>query len=437
VTDAPAPGTTVPEELEGGFSRRTLGWITGVAVTSLALAILLIAFGDDLEARRPNPHANTFSRSAVGHRALVEFLREMGLGVVSRQSPGAGGTGPARPLVLAEPDTGGPSGDQMPRIESLRADAVRRQAALVLVLPKWRGAPRKDKPEWIDKARLLPDQVVLRVLAALGDSALKGAALDRAGTGGLRCSAAWTSTAFRIETSPPQLLRLMPGFEPVVRCGGGLLVARRKLGEGPEVYVVSDPDVLNNHGLGLGDNAALVYGLLAVRLRAAGVVFDETIHGFNRIPGLMAELRSFPLVLAVLQGLVLAGMLVWAGVGRFGKPLPVTHGAEAGKEILIDNTARLLAGGGYAADSLARYFRQVTRAVAASFFLPPDLPEPEMLARLQRIADGRRVAVDLAAIERRIQALPEGPRAAERAARIAKSLYDWRLEMTNGTRQGS
>jgi hypothetical protein len=435
VTDAPE--ATVPEELEGGFSRRTLGWITGVAVTSLALAILLIAFGDDLEARRPNPHANTFSRSAVGHRALVEFLREMGLGVVSRQSPGAGSAGPRRPLVLAEPDTGGPTGDQTPRIESLRADALRRRAPLVLVLPKWRGAPRQDKPEWIDKARLLPAQTVLRVLAALDDSALKGAALDRAGMGPLRCSAAWTSTAFRIETSPPQLLRPMPAFEPVVRCGGGLLVARRRLGEGPEVYVVSDPDVLNNHGLGLGDNAVLVHELLAVRLRAAGIVFDETIHGFNRVPGLMAELRSFPLALAVLQGLVLAGMLVWAGVGRFGKPLPVAGDAEAGKEILIDNTARLLAGGGYAADSLSRYFRQVTRAVAAFHFLPPDLPEPEMLARLQQIANGRGVKVDLAAIERSIRALPEGPRGAERAARIAKSLYDWRLEMTNGTRQGS
>lgn len=426
----PSP-PSVPEELEGGFSRRTLGWIVGVSVTSFVLAVLLIVFGDDLEARRPNPHANTFSSSALGHKAAVGFLREMGLGVVSRQSPAGAGAGPGRPLILAEPEDG------TPRIEALRDEALRREAALVLVLPKWQGAPRKDKPEWIGNAGLLPEPAVLQAAAALGDPALAKLALRRSGTGGLRCTASWTSGALRIETSPPQLLRPEPALEPVVRCGEGLLVARRQLQEGPAVYLVSDPDVLNNHGLGLGDNAALVYQLLAVQLQATGVVFDETIHGFNRIPGLMAELRRFPLVLAVLQGLVLAGMLVWAGIGRFGKPLPATSGPEAGKEILIDNTARLLAGGGHAADSLARYFRQVTRAVAASFFLPPDLPEPEMLARLQQIANGRRVGVDLAALERRIQALPEGPRAAERAARIARSLHNWRLEMTHGTRQGS
>ena len=431
MTDAPLPESPVAGELEGGFSRRTLGWITGVAVTSLALGIGLIVFGDDLEARKPNPQANTFSRSALGHKALVDFLREMGLGVVSRQTPGGGGAGPRKPLVLAEPDAG------TLRIEALRGEALQRRAPLVLVLPKWKGTPRKDRPAWIGEARLLPAEAVLGALDALGDSALSGAAVSRAGSGGLRCAAAWTAEPFRIETAPPQLLRPAPAFESVVRCGDGVLVARRQLAGGPELWVVSDPDVLNNHGLGLGDNAVLVHELLTVRLRAAGAVFDETIHGFNRVPGLMAELRSFPLVLAVLQGLVLAGMLVWAGVGRFGKPLPVSHGAGAGKEILIDNTARLLAGGGHAADSLARYYRQVTRSAAAYFFLPPDLPEPETIARLQQIANGRKVKVDLVAIERRIQALPAGPRAAERAARIAKALYDWRLEMTNGTRQGS
>lgn len=427
----PLPEASEPEEPEAVFSRRTLGWLVGVSLTSFALMMLLVAFGDDLAARRPNPQANTFSRSALGHRAVVELLRETGLGVVSRQSPAGAGVGPRRPLVLAEPD------QRRSRIEALRDEALQRKAALVFVLPKWVGAPRKDKPEWIGGAGLLPESAVLWVAAALGDPALRGLSLRRSGPGNLRCSASWTSEAFRIETSPPQLLRTDPALEPVVRCGDGLLVARRKLAEGPEVYLLSDPDVLNNHGLGLGDNAALVYQLLAVQLQATGVVFDETIHGFNRTPGLMAELRRFPLVLAVLQGLVLAGMLVWAGLGRFGKPLPVAGGLEAGKEVLIDNTARLLAGGGHAADSLARYYRQTMRAVAAWFFLPPDLPEPEMVARLQQLANSRRVAVDLVAIERRIQALPEGPRAAERAARIARSLYEWRLEMTHGTRQGS
>ena len=81
------------------------------------------------------------------------------------------------------------------------------------------------------------------------------------------------------------------------------------------------------------------------------MVFDETIHGFNRTPGLLAEALRFPMVLAVLQGLLLLGLVLWAGMGRFGKPLPAAPGLAAGKEVLIGNTAKLLADGGHAADS--------------------------------------------------------------------------------------
>jgi hypothetical protein len=424
--------TEAPEELEGGFSRRIVNWVVGIALASFVAAILLSAFGEDLQ-RRPTPGPNTFSDSALGHRALAEFLRSAGLGVASRQSP-AGGTGPTRPLILAEPD----AARQLHRIEGLREEAAAREAPLVVVLPKWKGEPRKGKPEWLDKVAFLPERELRKVLEAI-DPELKAVGFSRQGRTS-RCVAVWAGggPALAVEAAPAQLL--LPNallLEPVVQCGGGLLVARRNLtSEGPELFLIADPDVLNNHGLGRGDNAVLVHRLLVERIGASGVVFDETIHGFNRTPGLLAEALRFPLVLAVLQALVLAGAVLWAGMGRFGKPLPAAAGLAAGKELLIDNTAKLLANGGHAADSLARYFRQTTRAVAAHYFLPHDLPDGEVLARLQRITDGRGVRIDLAAQERRLQSLPEGRGAGERAARIARRLHQWRLEMTHGNRQG-
>src|SRR6185295_9450564 len=104
-------------------------------------SILLGVYGKDLE-RRPNARANTFSYSALGHRALAEMLKSLGLEVRSRRVP-AGGIGPRRPLVLAEPDFLHPSGNW----RTLRDEAKARDASLVLVLPKWRGVSRKDKPE--------------------------------------------------------------------------------------------------------------------------------------------------------------------------------------------------------------------------------------------------------------------------------------------------
>jgi hypothetical protein len=411
-------------EIEGGFSRRGLGWIVGGTVLSFVAFVLLGVYGRDLESR-PTPEANTFSYSALGHRGLADFLRSMGLGVLSRQAP-AGGLGPGRPLVLAEPDL-----RDAARLKVLHGEARDHHAGLVLVLPKWQpGAPRENRPDWLAAVTLLPAARAEQVVADLGDEGLRNVQIVRPG-GALRCA-----TGLEIDVEP-QLLKPSPALEPVVSCPGGYLIAKRAGTAEPSTFLISDPDLLNNQGLGRGGNAGAVYRLLTRDLAATGVVFDETTHGFHRVPGLLAEALRFPMVLGVLQSLLLLATVLWAGMGRFGKPLPAAAGLAAGKEILIDNTAKLLAGGGHSADSLLLYLRQTTRAVAAHYFLPPDLPESERSARLQRLTDDRRQGLNLAALERGIQRLPAGRRGGEQAARIAGRLHEWRWEMTNVDRKGS
>ncbi len=426
----PAPEIVEPPEIEGGFSRRTLGWVIGCVAVSFVAAILLSVYGRDLTSRS-TPEANTFSYSAVGHHGLVEFLRSMGLGVVSRQAP-AGGVGPGRPLVVAEPDS-----SDSARLKTLREEARDRHAALVIVLPKWvPGPPDEKKPDWLSKVTLMSPERVELALRAFGDGELKEVKVQRAGR--LRCTAEWGGSEAVLDIAPPaQLLAPSPDLEPVVQCPEGYLIARRVGKPEPRTFVIADPDLLNNQGLGRGDNAEGIYRFFTQDLAAQGLVFDETIHGFNRVPGLLAESLRFPMVLGVLQSLLLLGVVLWAGMGRFGKPLPAAPALGAGKEILIDNTAKLLVNGGYAGDSLFLYFRQVTRAVAAHYFLPPDLPEAERLARLQRITHLHGLTWDLAALERSIHQLPDGRRGGDGAARIARRLYDWRMEMMNGNREGS
>lgn len=440
------PETPEVTELEGGFSRRKLAWAVGVAVASFVIFLLLLAFGRDLEGPPP-PGPNTFSTSALGHQAAVELLRELGLGVLSRQSPG-GGTDAAHPLVVAEPDPSLGGGSE--RLEALWREARDRGAPLVIVLPKWSpGPPQEGRKEWLAKVDLMPVEQVSWFVRRFEDPDLRVSAqrVRRARD----CQARWrpedepTPLGIRIDEAA-QLLAPQKGLDPIVWCAGGLLVARRlaasgkddeDAGDRPQVVVVADPDLLNNHGLGQGENAAAFYQLLATALDAKGVVFDETIHGFNRTRGLIAEALRFPMVLGVMQGLLLLGLVLWAGMGRFGKPLPVTLGLARGKEVLIGNTAELLAGGHHAADSLARYFQQTTRAVAAHYFVPPDLPEPDRLARLQRLAERHGKRMNLTALEADIQRLPTGRRGEEQAAWIAQALYDWRLEMTNVDRKSS
>lgn len=427
----PAVTSEEAPEIEGGFSRRALGWIVGSTVVSFLAFVLLSVYGRDLE-RRATPQANTFSYSALGHRGLVELLRSMGLGVVSRQAP-AGGVGPGRPLILAEPDARDPE-----RLKTLRAEARDRRAPLVLVLPKWSpGPPARKRPDWLSRVSLISTTEVERVVRELGDEDLRDVAVERPG-GTLSCTARWGSSPVELRIDhEPQLLTPSPALAPVVECSGGYLIARRAGVAEPATFLISDPDLLNNQGLDREGNAEGIYQFLTQDLAATGVVFDETIHGFNRIPGLLAEALRFPMVLGVLQSLLLLGVVLWAGMGRFGKPLPAAAGLGAGKEILIDNTAKLLANGGHAADSLLLYFRQTTRAVAVHYFLPPDLAESERMARLQQLTDRRGQRLNLAAAERSIGRLPAGRRGDEQAARIAGRLHEWRWEMTNVNRQGS
>lgn len=428
------------KEMEGGFSRSIIGWIVGVGVVSFALALLLSAFGEDLF-EKPTPDTNSFSRSALGHRALAELLRSLGIGVVSRRAPGTGTPGVVRPVVAAEPDP-----DVLLQAEDRLPELVREahasQAPLVVVLPKWRGLPHPKNPGWVGGAALLSEGTVLQVLEQLGAEGLKEAGIEREKGPRVRgCSAGWRSAGdidYRVDLAPAQLLEPGPGLEPEVTCGKGLLIARHQAGpEQPEIYLVSDPDLLNNHGLGDGDNAVLIYDFLTHRLGAKGLILDETIHGFRRAPGLLAEAFRFPLLLAVLQALVLTGVLLWAGMGRFGKPVPPPAGLGSGRQVLIDSTARLLTHGGHGAESLARYFHQTLRALASGLGLPSEMPDSEVLQRLQRISRERRLGMDLYTLQQQVGNPPGGGVATDWALSIARDLHRWRQEMTDGNRTGS
>jgi len=430
--------TPAPErELEGGFSRRVLGWVIGVAVASFLAALLLSAFGEDLGSWS-TPDANSFSYSAIGHRALVELLTSLGLGVVSRQTRGAAGSGEHTPLVAAEPDVQGGPPAVRGRIMALRDEARQTGAALVLVLPKWRGEPEAGSPGWVGHVALRSQEEIAQVLGALGDPALDGLGIVRRGERATRrqCQARWPDAParFAVELDFPQLLAATPALEPVVTCDGLLLVGRRALAAGPQLLVIADPDILNNQGLARGDHASLAGQLFLRGLDARGAIFDETIHGFVRSSGLLAEAFRFPLLPAVLQTFLLVGIVLWAGMGRFGKPQPAPGGLAAGKDVLIDNTATLLTSGGHAAESLASYHRQTVQVLAASLFLPPGLSAPEARRRLEEVARSRGLRIDLAAVEQQVEALDGERDAAVRALAIARRLYRWRQEMTHGQR---
>jgi hypothetical protein len=160
------------------------------------------------------------------------------------------------------------------------------------------------------------------------------------------------------------------------------------------------------------------------------ILVDETIHGFTQTRGLLSELFRFPLVLLAAQGTLLLGMVLWSGMARFGKPRTPAEGLGSGKEILIENTAKLFGMTGHTAQTLPDYFRFTVREVAAHYFLSHNLPEDATLAKLKEIGDSRGVEFDPALMRRRARELARGGRhATEQALRFAARVYRWRTEM--------
>lgn len=410
------------------FRAKTAVGLVAVAAVSLAVALSLTVFGSDAV---PSHGADTFSRSALGHRAFVEFLRRRGIPVVVSRHASAARARDAALLVVAEPRVvtqaqprAAGEGDRADRDLEWRLSRMASEASrMLLVLPKWQGEPDPGRRDFVGSAGLRPAAEPERVLRAAGlDAEL--VRLDSSGSLGCDGPAAPALTR-------PQLLRPgAGGLQPVIACGDAVLLAERAVGP-LRTFVLSDPDLLSNHGLGRGDNAALLAWILdLVRDSSAqAVIVDETLHGYDSAPSLARELLRYPLALAVLQGTLAVAVLVWAGVRRFGPPFPVPPALAPGKGLLIENTALLLRLGGFSAHTLGRYFEAVLHEVARGLRAPAVADPARLRSGLEEAGRRRRVSVGLAALESRVRELRDKPAPPGAVVAAARRIHRWKEEM--------
>lgn len=300
--------------------------LTGIVVLSLLASLVLLLRGPG-EAGSRGADADGYSRSALGHVGMLRWLRANDHTVVQLRTDRH--LGECGLLLVAEPDE--PTRADETRIDRWQYDG----APLLLVLPKRRGEVSFDEPGWIESAELVPLERPRRVLTGfrqfLGDepAVLRVDAVDR-----------W-STPLRWPTpelvGPIQLLKQTPRLEPIVHCPDGVL-----FGSIAGHFVLSDPDLLANHGLGRGRNAELLLQIVDECAQKGVIVVDETLHGHLFQPSFWQALGEFPLVLVLLHLLLMALLIAWMAKGRFGPlhqdPPPI----GAGKAFLIDNVVTML-----------------------------------------------------------------------------------------------
>ncbi len=396
------------------FTRTTLIALIGVAVVSLGVTVALTVVGDDLGDQR-SAGADGYSVSAIGHKGLARLLDNLGIPVVVSRSD-SGDKASRGLLIIAEPTvTDAASRDRLSR---LVASAPR----TLVVLPKWYGSAERGKP-WIEDATLLPIDEVAAVIDALGLE--HPATIQR-----MPAPVTWVAEpeVVRPVIREPQLVATEALRAVVSDDADHQLLGQLERDDDSELYVLTDPDVLNNFGLRTADNARFAIQLID-RLRDDGpVVIDETMHGYAQQPSLVRTLFRFPLVLATLQVLVCALLVVWAAMVRFGPLRDAAPPIAPGKDFLIRNTAALLHYGGHHAHALQRYL-QLTVASVRHALHAPSLAPTAMTAWLERVRGVRGGKISLVELEQAVETADTPSRVVE----VADQVFRWRMEMTHGT----
>lgn len=407
----------------GPFSRTTVLVLVGVGFLAFAGSAILAVLGNQLEMKRPaGTHA--YSQAAIGHRALVEVLETLSIPVLVSRSRSLERTGDNGFLIVAEP----PNDAKAQVMRTLRADS------LLYILPKWQGRADPDRPKWISKAFVKDIETVQEVAEWIFTDAkvVRVDQVDHWNTlNGL--PAPTIEKHVQLIANAPAKMHVIVGSEHGTLIGVKQFYGQKRL-------IISDPDILSNHGLGQGRNAELIVRVIEQYREEGVVIFDTELHGFKQSPSLWYVLFELPFLSVTIAALAACLVLVWASIGRFGSPIAAKMEQKAGKDTLIDNTASLLLFGGHMGEILGRYLAVVRRRTAHKLHAPQGLSDAQLSDWLEHVARTRGVTESFTKLERSIDMMAQGSFVSTgRVVITGVRLWKWEQEMTDdvGSRPGN
>ncbi|NDW02832.1 hypothetical protein [Jiella pacifica] len=339
----------------------------GMAI--LAAVVLVVVLLAVLGGRRP------LEDSAIGFAGLEHWLKVKGLATVPAIDE-ASAAGTIRILPIYDPKLAGEGvrqedgtederGALAPRPLSRAAFVERANAGPMLaVLPKWRGGvvsrgavhPELLVPLWA--MDFFGERPVARLsqrgLASFGVyDADYDRLLEQAAT---LYSAQVLSPSLDEKCRPILVLRDESGGE----VGTLLADCTSALFDGAQnaLFVLSDPDLLDNAGLAAGDNAALALSVIEGFAGNAKVFVEtDSTSGPTMAPaqselggedprertiGDLDRFFAYPFSLFWIGVVLVTGLALWRGSRRFGRPQEDVEPAEASKRRTIDASRRIL-----------------------------------------------------------------------------------------------
>jgi hypothetical protein len=362
---------------------------------------------------------SSYSVSAVGFTLFYEYLKAEKR-PIHRSLVGESWKPAANQLAIS-PE---------PVMSILKSKNLSQAPLLLVILPKYNYEPDPKKPNWLLEAKLKKNQALTPVLNALD---LKKATFLYAP------NPDWWPTKYKLYptiNSPVQLIK-EPSLSPLISCPDGVLLGERRQGD-KRLLILSDPDILNNHGLRQGLNLPLAMSILDDILPKNGeIIFDEPRFGTHKpatqASGQKSSLFEWPsgqqlLLYAVF--LATAIMAILADDSRFGLPAAEDVKIDFGRQKLIENSARLLGKSGKPKDLTWDYLALIIKMAAKAARLPKGLTDQEIKNRLEKLDPKFSLKSLLNEIERAPKPSPG------LCLQWANRAYEWKARLERGFETG-
>lgn len=355
---------SIGDSAENPFNARTMLLITAIGTLAFIAMLVLGAYAPDLRSGR-NGGTHALSNAATGFSGLVRLADATGRRpVIVRVLADL----KSEDLAVVTPDHGS--------VEVGQILNQRGPRATLIILPKWDTTPDREKAGWVrvsgllpaaDPARMLYPSTPLLIVRSKG----QGQQLRDVGL----------ASSADIHFREPAVVQTMSGkgLEPMITTADGRIILAR-VAQKP-LYLLSEPDLLNNHGMGNEGQArsALVLLDLLNSTGAKSILFDVTANGLGRSRSPLKLAFDPPFLgvtLTIFVAMLLAG---WQALVRFG-PIGERQRAIAfGKSALIDNSAALIRKADRQTHLGRRYVDVVRNRAVVLFRLPLTL-DPEALS---------------------------------------------------------
>lgn len=403
-----------PARSQPVFSPKVLLALIAAGVFATSAYLLLSAYEPDLRATRGGG-AHAISRSAIGYAGVVRLLRLMGEPVVVSTSASARSNYLGLMVLTPQP------------FRALRK--LETQHDRLIVLPKWATEPDPGHPGWEANAQAMPEPFVASTLP----QAFKGVMVVRRKPGA--AGPARLLSAFG--RWPDEGLPAGPigEFQTIIPTGGlkalitddrgGVVLA---MAPGANLYVLSDPDLLDTQGIRDPRTARIAATLLlTLKTDDQPIAFDVSATeagGQKSLLRLAVEPPFLASTLCLVAVAALVGLQAWF---RFGPAARAPRAVALGKTALVETGAGMVRLA-KREPQMARRYVQLCRQRAAAALGAGHLEGEALDAFLDRWAErvgaGERISV-LWAEALNVKDVVGLTSLAQRARR-------WRLEVMRG-----